>query len=138
LILIDTGAIYALVDTSDANHGQAVDSFEKLATQHTFVVTLPIVTEACWMLEERLGAGPARIFWEDVVHGVFALYQLDIVDLARALEIERKYDDVALGFTVACSLACTERLHIEEVFTFDRRDFVIYRTPQGGALRLLP
>lgn len=138
MIFIDTGAIYALVDRRDSRHRDAVGFFEETSSHEAYVLTLPVLTETCWMLETRLGQSPARTLWEDVVHGVFDLYQLDLVDLARALDIERLYSDAAIGFTDACSLAATERLGIQTVFTFDRRDFSVYRTPAGSSLRLVP
>lgn len=138
VVLIDTGALYALADRNDANHHQALQTFDSLNPDESVVVTLPILTEACWMLQERLGRSSEQTLWEDVVHGVFHVYQLDLADMARALEIERQFDAAAFGFTDACSLAATERMAIDIVFTFDRRDFTIYRTPKGAALRLIP
>jgi len=138
VILIDTGALYALADRNDANHQRALRTFDSLSADESVIVTLPILTEACWMLQERLGRTTEQTLWDDVVHGVFHLYQLDLADLARALEIERQYEVAAFGFTDACSLAATERMAIDTVFTFDRRDFTVYRTPKGAALRLIP
>lgn len=138
MIFIDTSGVYALADKNDQMHRDAVRYYSRTCERETFVLTLPVVTEACWLIEARLTAAVAQTFWEDVVRGVFVVHPLDLRDLERALTLERAYSDAGFGFADACSLAACERLGIRSVFTFDRRDFSIYRTPKGEGLDLVP
>jgi predicted nucleic acid-binding protein len=59
-------------------------------------------------------------------------------DVQRAAVIMAKYPTAKLDFVDCCIMALSERLSISQVCTFDRRDFVIYRRPNGEALELLP
>jgi predicted nucleic acid-binding protein len=49
-----------------------------------------------------------------------------------------QYADARLDFVDCCIMALAERLDINQICTFDRRDFVIFRIANGEALELLP
>lgn len=138
MILIDTSAIYALADRNDVHHVEAVGYYDAVSGDRTFVITLPIVTECCWLLETRLGPESAWLFVDDVIQGAFRVHVSDEQDLKRAVQIDRHYRDAGFGFADACSLAACERLKLTTVFTFDRRDFTVYRTTGRKALKLVP
>jgi hypothetical protein len=61
---------------------------------------------------------------------------LEMLDWYRAF-LER-YASVAPDLADATLVYLAERLHINTVFTLDRRDFSIYRIGKNRAFRLLP
>ena len=136
MILVDTGAFYALADRRDRNHARSVACLRALDQP---LATHPLVlAEAWYLLEARLGRGPARRLCEQVAAGKVELLPVEPDDVAAALALEARYADLALGLTDAVSLALCEREKIDTVFTFDRRDFGAVRTRHAPALRLLP
>lgn len=136
MILVDTGAFYALANRSDKNHAVAAACLrsidEPLAT-HALVLA-----ETWYLLESRLGRAPGRRLCEKVASGGIALLPVEPEDIAAALAIEARYGDLAIGLTDAVSFALCEREEITTVFTFDRRDFGTFRPAHAPALRLLP
>ena len=86
----------------------------------------------------------ARISYERAVE-LFALMQtaaFQIVDLSKAdrqrmHEIMQQYQDVELDIADVAQLVLAERLGITRIYTFDRRDFSIFRPTHCDYLELL-
>ncbi len=130
--------MYALVDKNDINHSNAKEFYERVAGKESLAISLPILTEAWLLIEARLGFHFADRLWQSVSEGVFELLELDIDDLGKAHEIENKYSKARFGIVDAtCFLLC-EKHRIRKVFTYDRRDFSIYRPRFADSLELLP
>ena len=49
-----------------------------------------------------------------------------------------QYTDAEFDFADVSLMALAERLNITQIFTFDRRDFVIYRPVHCTHLELIP
>ncbi len=136
MILVDTGAFYALADRADRHHAAAVQCLRELDER---LATHPLVAAETWyLLESRLGRHAGRRFAEQLAQGRIDLLAVEAADYARALEIEQRYEGLALGLTDAVSFALCDRERIGTVFTFDRKDFGAFRPARGRALRLVP
>ncbi|MBC7335608.1 MAG: PIN domain-containing protein [Clostridia bacterium] len=138
MILVDTGALYALVDRNDVNHAQAAEFYRRTAGREAFGITLPVLTEAYLLLEARLGIYYADRLWAAVGEGVFEVLPLEREDLLLALDIQRKYRDAGFGFVDATCFALCERHRLRRVFTYDRKHFSLYKPTFAEALELLP
>lgn len=136
MILVDTGALYALADRSDANHRAATTCLNTLA--EPLAIHGLILAETWYMLESRLGRLPARRLCEKVAAGDLTLLAVEADDIAAALAIEQRYADLSLGLTDAVSFVLCEREEIVAAFTFDRKHFGAFRPAHAPALRLLP
>ena len=101
-------------------------------------ISLPILTESWLLIEARLGYHLANRFWQSALEGVFDLLELEIDDLKRALEIENKYQKARFGMVDSTCFVLCEKYKIRKVFTYDRRDFSIYRPTFAETLELLP
>jgi uncharacterized protein len=136
LILVDTGAFYALADRADRHHAAAASCLQDLDER---LATHPLVVAETWyLLESRLGRHAARRFADQLALGRLDLLPVEAADYAAALVIEQRYEKLALGLTDAVSFALCDRERITSVFTFDRKDFGTFRPTRGRALRLLP
>ncbi len=138
MILIDTGALYALGDRSDTHHQDAVAFFRQTRGQEVLAVPGPVLTEAALLIEARRGMQPVRALWDDVLDGVFELMAVSGETLALARAIDRKYADANFGLVDAVCLALCEQHRIGKVFTYDRRDFGLYRPTFADTLTLVP
>jgi predicted nucleic acid-binding protein len=136
VILVDTGAFYALADRSDRNHATAVECLKSIDEE---LATHPLIVAETWyMLENRLGRSVARRFADQIALRRIELLAVEADDVTAALVVEQRYRDLAIGLTDAISLAVCERERITSVFTFDRKDFGSFRPAHVRALRLLP
>lgn len=138
MILVDTGALYALGDRRDTHHRDASGFFRRIHRREVLAVPGPVLTEAALLIEARRGMQPVRALWDDMLAGVFELMAVSGETLALAREIDRQYQGVNFGLVDAVCLALCERHRIGTVFTYDRRDFGLYRPTFADALTLVP
>jgi predicted nucleic acid-binding protein len=138
VILIDTGAFYALVDKNDINHADAKRFYKKIAGKETLCTSLPILTETWLLIEARLGSYFANKLWISASKGVFEILELERDDLENALEIENKYHEAGFGFVDSTCFALCEKYKIQKVFTYDRKHFRLYKPSFSDFLDLLP
>jgi predicted nucleic acid-binding protein len=117
-IFVDTGAWYALLDTSDANHHAAV-KFKDLLV-HPSVTSNYVVDEVITLVRNRLGYKVSAEIRQK-------LWGESIANLIRVMpHDERKaggtfvqYRDKNFSFTDCTSFALMERIWPTEVFAFD-------------------
>lgn len=135
-VVADTGALYALVDASDAWHSRVVAWWER----HGADVVIPSVTlaEVTYLLQTRIGPAAEHAFVESLAEGELALDEFDPADLPRAAELMHRYADFPLGFVDAAVVAAAERLETREILTTDRRHFGAVRPRHARTLTLLP
>jgi predicted nucleic acid-binding protein len=134
IVIADTGALYALVDASDAWHKRIVTWWK----QNRDPVTIPVcvLPEVTYLLHNRISPDAERAFIRSIVEGEIGLEPLEDVDMARADTLMRKYDD--LGFVDTTIVATAERLDAVEILTTDRRHFAKVRPTHVGAFTLSP
>ncbi len=138
MILVDTGALYALADRNDVHHLEAAAFFQKTQGQEILAIPAPVLTEATLLVEALLGMRPVRALWDDVLDGVFEVLPLSVETLELARKIDRRYADANLGLVDAACLALCEQHQITTVFTYERRDFGLYRPTFAASLTLVP
>ena len=110
-LLVDTGPLVAWFDADDTHHEAVkryLDSYDG-----ELLSTWPVLTETCHLLPESIVPG----FMQWVATGGLTIADLPM-DLADASLIR-----------------LAENLGVLDVLTLDRRDFGIYRTARGKALR---
>jgi predicted nucleic acid-binding protein len=115
--LVDTSAVYALLDRDDANHRKAVTILRSLPRRGlTPVLSNFIVAESHALLLSRLGPEIAR-GW--LIKQVWPIEPITAVDEKKAREIIERYEDKTFSYTDATSFALMERLELKEAFAFD-------------------
>jgi predicted nucleic acid-binding protein len=127
--LIDTGAILAIVDTSDAWHVRCAAAFRQLP--------FPLVTSEAVLTELFHLIGDHRPRKEDAWHlirsGAIALSPIVHPELTRIQALMSRYWDRPMDFADATLVYLAERESIQVVFTVDQNDFATYRI--GGRQR---
>ncbi len=68
----------------------------------------------------------------------FKIIELIEQDMTRMQAIMEQYGDAQFDFTDTALMALSERLNITKAYTFDRRDFSIFRPSHCDYLELLP
>lgn len=134
--VVDTGIIYALADTKDSWHERAVDFVE--AFDGRLIIPSTIIPEACYLLNTFLGQSAETGFINSLLKRELTIEHFKDSDLARCVELLKKYGDSNIGFVDASLIAVAERLKIPKIITTDRRHFSIIRPAHCKAFQLLP
>lgn len=116
-ILVDTSAVYALVDRSDRWHSTAKAALESLRSARSEpLLTNFILAECHALLLARLGAPLARNW---LLGNVWAVQRVTADDEGEAISIISQYSDKTFSYADATSFAVMERLRIRRAFAFD-------------------
>jgi predicted nucleic acid-binding protein len=137
MILVDTGAIYAILDKGDTNHVKARQTFRTVAGKEELVVISPVLVESILLLDARLGSHIARRFIEAIVKGIFSYHDVHLEEISRAVEIDKKYKSAKFGLIDALCFAFAEKQNIRDIFTFDKH-FRIYKPAHISSFNILP
>jgi uncharacterized protein len=134
MILVDTGAWYALSDNQERHHGRAVTFFARL-TRGEFgriVTTDYILDETYTLLRMRLGLGSVRSLRDLLVDSrSVQVVRVSDRDFENAVELMLAHGDKRWSLTDCTSFVLMRELEIPNSFTFD------HNFEQAG-LRALP
>jgi len=121
-ILIDSGSLIALFDSSDKYHYEAVN-FIKI-NKYPLVTTLASITETLHLLDFNRNAQIDFLEW--IYRGAVEIYNIENNDFKRLRELTEKYRDLPMDFADSCLVYLAEKLNLNTIATIDR-DFTIYR-----------
>lgn len=135
-VVADTGALYALIDASDAWH-QRVTTWWGAAPRDV-VIPVTVLPELTWLLATRISVEAEAAFVRALADEQFTIEPLEPEDVDRAAALLEQYRDLGLGFVDATIVAVAERLGTRDVLTTDRRHFGTVRPRHARHLTLLP
>jgi uncharacterized protein len=116
-VLVDTSAVYALIDRDDTYHRRAANILRSLPQRGlTPLLTNFIVAECHALFLSRLGADLARDW---LFKQIWPIERVNPQDEERARQIIGRYTDKNFSYTDATSFAVMERLRFGEAFAFD-------------------
>jgi predicted nucleic acid-binding protein len=136
IVVADTGALYALVDRTDAWHDRVVTWWNKRA--RNVIVPSVVLPEVSYLLQTCIGPAAEQAFIQAVADGEFMIEPLEPDDIVRAADLLREHTDFPLGFVDAAVVATAERLGTREILTTDRRHFAVVKPLHARALVLIP
>ena len=120
-LFVDTGAWFALADSSDQYHDQAVNIFPELIKIYRQLITTNLVIAETYILIRRaIGHQPAITFLDNITASprVVKIYSDNVLE-ESAEDILRKYHDQDFSYTDAVSFAAMTQYGIIETFSFD-------------------
>jgi predicted nucleic acid-binding protein len=131
-IIIDTGAIVALLDENDQYHSFVDHKMRELSPP--FYSCEAVITESFFLLQ-RIPQGVKKLISlletdKITIHLSYNKYSSNIH------EIITKYANLPASFADACLVQIYEITRKAHIFTLDA-DFNIYRTPGGEPLSLI-
>lgn len=133
-LLLDTGALVALLDSGEKRHTDCVAAF---SAWHAGVVTTEaVITEAAYLLTSS-GLDGALVL-QFCLRGGATVKPWTSPRAERVTELMRKYRDVPMDYADATLVALAEELNTANVFTLDHRGFRNYRWRGRRAFKLLP
>ena len=134
-ILVDSSFLYAAYNANDRFHRQAVEGIDPAAE---LVIPEVILVEVTYLLKERVGIRATLNFLVTLTNTGIRTTNLATNDFPRIRVIMATYADADFDFVDCCIMALSERLNIRQVYTFDRRDFQLFRPRHCDYLELLP
>lgn len=122
-VILETSAIYALMDKGDKSHNLVKDFFLKKNGIY-YILPSTVIPELCYLINTRLGS----YFEVKLLEEINKSFHLDILkdeDIIRIIEILKKYDKLNIGYVDASIIAIAERLKVNKILTLDRKHFEV-------------
>lgn len=134
-ILADSSFLIVLYNKDDPLHTRAMAGIDLDAT---FLVPQVTLVEVTYLVTQRAGKAAAISLLSRIIATEIPLVPLEVEDIIRSRDIMATYADNQFDFVDCCIMALSERLKITKIFTFDRRDFHVFRPQHCAYLELLP
>jgi uncharacterized protein len=132
--LIDSGAIYAILDKSDYWHEACLSTIRQLR--------LPLLTTEAALVEVfHLTGGSSfrkETAWQFLRSGAILLASIQDSDLDRIHGLMSRYADRPMDFADATLVHLANRESIQTILTVDHTDFSVYRIAGKRPFRILP
>lgn len=129
-ILVDSGPLIALFDTSDKYHQTCVEFIK--SNPYELLTSLASITEVLHLLDFSRNAQTDFLSW--IIAGAVTIEDITQNDLMRIKELIEKYADLPMDFADACLVCLGEKYNICDVATIDS-DFDVYRFNKTKAFR---
>ena len=123
-VLIDAGPIIALFDKDDKYHKNIINFIKD--KKYKFITTTAVLTEVSFMLNFNVDVQIS--FFEWVMREGVILHEVAQRDIARIIELTKKYKDIPMDFADATLIIAAEQRGIKKIISLDS-DFYIYRLP---------
>jgi len=131
-VLLDTGPIVSLLDSTDSFHHRCVEAIGSIGSP--LVTCEAVIAESCYLLRSVKGAPQAIL--QNVASGVFQI-PLPIASYAdEASRIVSKYQRRDTDLADACLIHLAEAFQTGEILTMDR-DFEFYRWSRNKPFHLI-
>jgi predicted nucleic acid-binding protein len=131
-LICDTGALLEYVVKAARDHRRFRQAIDGARTR--YVPGLVLAEVDYFLRDERLAM---NVFMQDLSRGAFTYAPPGLDQLARAMEIDRRYADLGLGLVDASVVALAEDLGIRRLATRDIRHFAAVRLRDGTAFELV-
>lgn len=135
MIVLDTGGLYALVDSSDNHHRAAHQALADV--ERPLLLSPLILAETDYLVARRLGRHAEQAFLAEVTDRVYRLVGFDDDDMASAVELVNAYQDIDIGIADASVAVIAGRYRSVDLLSVDQH-FRAVRPLWGTAFRLLP
>lgn len=121
-VILDTGALIALLDRSEKQHDACVKWFQEFEGQ--LLTTEPVLTETIYLLGQKSQNQIKSI--EFILQEGAVLIPQSRASLERAKKLMEKYSNVPMDFADATLVVLAEETRVNEIFTLDLRGFQAY------------
>ena len=132
-VLVDAGALVAVLDADDAYHDRAVDTLKGL--RDSLATVWPALTEAMHLVAgTRHGV---ETLCDMVGDGAVTLLPLERSEFPRMKALMHQYRDLPMDFADAALVRVAERDQLTRILTFDKH-FTVHRLPRRTRFSVLP
>jgi predicted nucleic acid-binding protein len=134
IAIIDTGPWVALIDRSESRHAQCVQWLKNFSGR--LYSTEAVLTEVLYILNFSITAQCAAL--DFVLQSVVEIVPSSTDSLKKTKNLMKKYADLPMDFADATIVCLAAETDIQNIVTFDRKDFAIYKLPKKKSLTIMP
>ncbi|MBT8371463.1 MAG: PIN domain-containing protein [Desulfobacterales bacterium] len=131
---IDTGPWVALIDRSETRHVECVQWLKNFSGK--LYSTEAVLTEVLYLLNFSITAQCAAL--DFVLESVVEIVPANTMSLKKTKNLMKKYADLPMDFADATIVCLATETRMQNVVTFDRKDFTIYRLPKNQSFTIMP
>jgi hypothetical protein len=131
---IDTGPWVALIDRSETRHAECVQWLKNFSGK--LYSTEAVLTEVLYLLNFSITAQCAAL--DFVLESVVEIVPASTMSLKKTKNLMKKYADLPMDFADATIVCLATETRMQNVVTFDRKDFTIYRLPKNQSFTIMP
>jgi predicted nucleic acid-binding protein len=131
-LICDTGALIDYLVESAPDHWLFRNAIDQARTRY---VPGLVLAEVDYFLRDERRA--MQLFMQDLARGAFTYAPPDLGQLSRAIEVDRRFEDLRLGLVDGSVVALAESLDIRRLATRDVRHFAAVRLRDGRAFDLV-
>lgn len=135
MIVLDTGGLYALLDSSDRYHDAAHAAIG--GYDGPLLLSPLILAETDYLVSKRLGRRAERAFLSEVTDNVYRLVPFGDEDMDLATAQVNRYADMDIGIADASVAVVAGRYRTVDLLSVDQH-FRAIGPLWGEAFRLLP
>lgn len=131
-LICDTGALIDYLVESAPDHERFRTAIDQARTRY---VPGLVLAEVDYFLRDERWA--MQLFMEDLTRSAFTYAPPTVGQLARAMEVDRRFADLRLGLVDGTVVALAESLGIRRLATRDVRHFAAVRLRDGRPFELV-
>jgi predicted nucleic acid-binding protein len=124
----------ALIDRSESRHAECVQWLKTFSGR--LYSTEAVLTEALYILNFSITAQCAAL--DFVLKSVVEIVPVSTKSLRKAKNLMKKYADLPMDFADATIVSLAMETGMQNIVTFDRKDFSIYRLPSKKSFTIMP
>ena len=134
IAIIDTGPWVALIDRSESRHAQCVQWLKNFSGR--LYSTEAVLTEVLYILNFSITAQCAAL--DFVLESVVEIVPSSTDSLKKTKNLMKKYDNLPMDFADATIVCLAAETDMQNIVTFDRKDFAIYKLPKKKSFTIMP
>jgi uncharacterized protein len=134
LAILDTGPWVALIDRSESRHTKCVQWLKNFSGR--LYSTEAVLTEVLYILNFSITAQCAAL--DFVFESVVEIVPSSTDSLKKTKNLMKKYADLPMDFADATIVCLATDADIQNIATFDKKDFTICKLPKKKSFTIIP
>lgn len=134
IAILDTGPWVALIDRSESRHTECVQWLKNFSGR--LYSTEAVLTEVLYILNFSITAQCAAL--DFVLESVVEIVPSNTESLKKTKNLMKKYADLPMDFADATIVCLATETGMQDIVTFDKKDFAIYKLPKKKSFTIMP
>ena len=134
IAILDTGPWVALIDRSESRHAECVQWLKDFSGR--LYSTEAVLTEVLYLLNFSIIAQCAAL--DFILESVVEIVPANTKSLKKTKSLMKKYTDLPMDFADATIVCLATDTGIQNIVTFDKKDFAIYKLSKTKSFTIIP
>ena len=134
IAILDTGPWVALIDRSESRHAECVQWLKDFSGR--LYSTEAVLTEVLYLLNFSIIAQCAAL--DFILESVVEIVPANTKSLKKTKSLMKKYAYLPMDFADATIVCLATDTGIQNIVTFDKKDFAIYKLSKTKSFTIIP